>query len=51
LVADAGLAADLTAQFMADQQRSVQLTLKMLAQEGPLRRFRDHVARLLSPLL
>jgi cardiolipin synthase len=51
LVADTALAAELVAQFTADQECSVELTLKMLAQEGPLRRFRDHVARLLSPLL
>ena len=51
LVADPELAAGLVAQFTTDQERSIEVTLKQLAAEGPLRRFRDHVARLLSPLL
>jgi len=51
LVADPALADQLVAQFTADQEQSVELTLKQLAQDGPLRHFRDRVARLLSPLL
>jgi cardiolipin synthase len=51
LVVDPAISAQLVGQFLADQQQSVEITPAHLAKEGCLRRFRDRVARLLSPLL
>jgi cardiolipin synthase len=51
LVVESGIASLLVKQFIADQARSIEIKPDDLAADGRLRRFRDRVARLLSPLL